>query len=185
MNETTMVAGVNATDILRNNHERIKDLFRQFEDAATDRKKKSIADDVIREIELHAALEEELFYPAVRRHVGERKLVVQALAALQVAKILIKELKALSAGEQYVARFNLLKENLVQHFDMIESELMPRAEKSEMDLQQLAQSMFALKGRVTPFYKKINGRTVAAVAAGATVLGVAAFVVNRVRNNRR
>ena len=69
---------------------------------------------------------------------------------------------------------------------IFEAEILPRVEKSDVDLQQMAQQMLTLKNRVAPrFSQKIDGRTVAAIAAGATVIGVAAYFVNRFRNNRR
>ncbi|HEX4047552.1 MAG TPA: hemerythrin domain-containing protein [Elusimicrobiota bacterium] len=184
--ETTLIEGITATDVLRKEHQIIKDLFRQFEDATSDRQKKAIGDECLRQIETHTVLKEELFYPAVRRHVGERQRVVQALAALQVAKLLIKELKSLPGGEHYNARFNLLKENILQQIDEENAEMLPRVEKSDVDLQQLAQQMITLKNRVTPSrYRNVDGRTIAAVAAGATVIGVAAWLVSRFRSERR
>jgi hemerythrin-like domain-containing protein len=181
--ETTLIEAIGATDVLRTEHQSIKELFRAFDDATSDRKKKSVGDECLRQIETHTVLEEELFYPAVRRHVGERERIVQALAAHQVAKLLIKELRSLGQGEHYNARFDLLKENMIQHIDEEEREILPAAERSDMDLPALAQQMFALKGRIErPFYEKIDGRTVAAVAAGAAALGLAAFLVNRFRN---
>ena len=187
--ETTLIENMTATDVLRKEHESIKARFRQFDDATSDRQKKSVGDSCLRQIETYTALEEELFYPAVRRYVGERQRIIQAQAALQVAKILIKELKGLPGGEHYNARFNLLKDNIVQHIEEDEAEILPRVEKSDVDLQQLAQQMFALKGRVSPslpsLLENIDGRTVAVVAAGATVLGVAAWLVSRFRSNGR
>jgi hypothetical protein len=183
--ETTIQEGISATDVLRNEHQIIKDMFRQFDDATSDRQKKSIGDDCLRQIEGHVVMKEELFYPAVRRYVGERQRVVQALAALQVAKLLIKELKGLPGGEHYNARFNLLKENIIQHVDEELSELLPRVEKSDLDLQQLGQQMLVLKNRVTPSrFRNVNRQTVAAVAAGAAAVGIAAYLVNRFRNSR-
>ncbi|MFI5348466.1 MAG: hemerythrin domain-containing protein [Elusimicrobiota bacterium] len=183
--ETTVIEGIAATDVLRQEHQSIKDLMRQFEDATTDRQKKSIGDAALRLIEVYTMLQEELFYPAVRRSVGERQRVVQALAALQVAKLLIKELKGLSGGEHYNARFNILKENIVQHVDEAERDILPRLENAKMDLQQLAQQMIELKGRVKQrLSQRFDGRTFAAVAAGATVIGVAAFLINQFRNSR-
>jgi hypothetical protein len=184
--EVTEIEGITATDVLRKEHQSIKDLFRQFDDASSDRQKKSVGDASLRLIEAYTVLQEELFYPAVRRSIGERQRVVQALASLQVAKLLVKELKGLSGGERYNARFNLLKDNVIQHIDEAEAEILPRVEKSDVDLQQMAQQMYALKNRVAPsLYQKIDGRTVAAIAAGATVIGVAAYFVNRFRNDRR
>ena len=183
--ETTLTAGATATDVLRTEHQSIKDLFRQFDDASSDRQKKSIGDACLRKIETHILLKEELFYPAVRRYVGERQRVVQALAALQVAKLLVKELKALPAGEHYNARFNLLKENIVQHFDEESSEMLPRVEKSDVDLEQLADKMIAMKSRVAPSrFGNVDGKTVAAVAAGAAAIGIAAWAISRFRGER-
>jgi hypothetical protein len=184
--ETTLIEGITATDVLRKEHQSIKDLFRRFEDAASDRQKKSIGDACLRMIETYSKLQEDIFYPAVRRYVGERQRVVSALASLQVARLLIKELKGLSGGEQYNARFNLLKENIIQHIDEAESEILPRVEKSDVDLSQMAQRMIDMKSSAAPsFSSKIDGRTVAAVAAGATVIGVAAWLISRFRSERR
>ncbi len=160
--ETTLIESITATDVLRKEHQSIKDLFRQFDDASSDRQKKSVGDSASGRIETYTTLEEELFYPAVRRHVGERQRVVQALAALQVAKLLMKELKGLNGGEHYNARFNLLKDNIIQHIDEAEAEILPRVEKSDVDLQQLARQMFELKGRVASrlplFYGNVPGQ---------------------------
>jgi hypothetical protein len=181
--ETTLSEGATVTDVLRNEHQTIKDLFRRFDDAASDRQKKSVGDDSLRRIDNHIMLKEELFYPAVRRHVGERQRVVQALAALQVAKLLIKELRSLSSGEHYNARFNLLKENILQHLDEETSEMLPRIEKSEADLEQVAQRMIEMKRRVESARNgTVDGRTAAAVAAGAIAIGVAAWAFNRFRS---
>ena len=180
--ETTILEGISATDVLRNEHQIIKDMFRQFDDATSDRQKKSIGDDCLRQIETHVVVKEELFYPAVRRYVGERQRVVQALAALQVAKLLIKELKSIPGGEHYNARFDLLKENIIQHIDEENAEMLPLVEKSDMDLPQLGQQMLVLKDRVTPSrFRNIKGQTVAGVAAGAAVIGIVAYLVNRFR----
>ena len=182
--ETTTMEGISATDVLKDEHQIIRNLFRKFDDAASDRQKKSTGDDCLRQIEAHVVMKEELFYPAVRRYVGERQRVVQALAALQVAKLLVKELKSLPGGEHYNARFNLLKDNILQHIDEENEEMLPRVEQSDVDLRQLGQQMLALKDRVTPSrFRNIDGQTFAAVAAGATVLGVAAWLIGRFREN--
>ena len=183
--ETTLKQGAAVTDFLRNEHQTIKDFFRQFDDAASDRQKKSIGDACLRQIDSHIILKEDVFYPAVRRSIGERQRVVQALAALQVAKLLIKELKSLSGGEHYNARFELLKENIIQHFDEENVEMIPLVEKSEMDLEQLGDRMIEMKSRATPFAAdRFNAKTVGAVAAGAAVIGVAAWLYNRFQTER-
>src|SRR5579885_1421021 len=108
MDTNLIEKGLACTDVLRAECQRIKELFRQFDDASSDRQKKSIGDEALRRVEMYVILEEEVFYPAVRRVVGERQRVVKGLAAHQVAKLLIRELKTLSAGEHFNARFGLL-----------------------------------------------------------------------------
>lgn len=169
---------VGACDVLNEEQRRIKDYFHEFEDTDSDRRKKAVGDKCLRAVEIAIALEEELFYPAVRRSLGERQRVVQALAANQVAKLLIKELKALPAGEQYNARFELLKENLAQHFESVGADMFPRVGRSSMDLDRLGQDMIELKERLARA-EFGTGRKIAGVAAGVAAIGTAVWLARR------
>lgn len=173
-----------ATEILKQEHQRIKDLFRQFEDAASDRQKKTIGDAALREIEAQTCLSEEVFYPAVRRQLGERQRVVQAEAAHEVAKVLIKELKGLSAGEHYNARFDLLKTNVRQQIEEAESELLPRVEKSDIDLEQLGRDMLELKVRLAQSDTRMILRRTGVAALSLVAVGAVAWFVSS-RNSFR
>ncbi len=51
--------------MLKADHKKVKDLFAEYEDA-TSRKQQDIAETAIQELEIHAGLEEELIYPAIR-----------------------------------------------------------------------------------------------------------------------
>src|SRR5438105_3810061 len=55
-----------AADMLRSDHEKVKELFNRFEKTMDQALKDSLAGDIVTELEIHAALEEEIFYPAVR-----------------------------------------------------------------------------------------------------------------------
>ncbi len=177
MTEETGATG--ATEILKTEHQNIKDLFRKFDETASDRQKKSIGDAAIREIETQACLAVEVFYPAVRRQVGERQRIVQAKASHEVARLLIKELKGLSAGEQYNARFDLLKSSVTQQMDEEEAELIPRVEKSDLDLELLGKEMFQMKSRITQNDKKAFLRKTGAITLGVVAAaGVVAWLVS-------
>lgn len=167
-----------ACDILNEEQRCIMDYFREFDDAESPRRKKAVGDESLRAIESVIALEEELFYPAVRRSLGERRQVVQALAANQVAKLLIKELKGLPAGAHYNARFELLKENLAQHFENMSAEMFPRVDRSSMDLERLGQEMVQLKDRLARS-RFGRGRKLAGIAAGVAALGSAVWLTRR------
>lgn len=184
---TMIMEEVGATDLLKKEHKRIKDFFRQFEDATSDRQKKLIGDNSLREIEIHAALEEEIFYPAVRRFVGERQQVVQALASHHVAKFLVKELKNQPAGEHYNACFELLKDNILQHIEDEESDMLPHVENSELDQKQVAEQMVALKERyvVEGASRFTRKQKIAMAAAGVAAVGAIAYFTKRAIDNRR
>jgi hemerythrin superfamily protein len=56
---------VNAVAMLKKDHQKVAQLFEQFE-RSTERDRPSIATQIFNELDVHATLEEEIFYPAVR-----------------------------------------------------------------------------------------------------------------------
>ena len=73
----------NAIDLLTADHAHVKDLFHQYEAAGcrAHRKKQGIAQEVFAELEVHTTLEEELFYPALKRKTDQdgKDLVAEAV----------------------------------------------------------------------------------------------------------
>jgi hemerythrin superfamily protein len=84
-----------AIAILKMDHDTVKGLFEQFEKAETPAAKKKLMAQALTELKIHAVLEEEIFYPTVRRKVGD-KLMSEADEEHHVAKVLIAELDQLS-----------------------------------------------------------------------------------------
>ena len=125
---------MNAIDMLKADHKKVKKLFREYE-AAGDRayqKKKGIAEEVFTEITVHSTLEEELFYPAVKERTDEdgKDLVAESFEEHHVVATLIEELKTLDPkDERYDAKFNVLMENIEHHIEEEEGELFPEAEE--------------------------------------------------------
>jgi hypothetical protein len=56
-----------ATALLKEDHERVKALFDRFEEAKGRAAKTKVVRAALAELKVHAALEEELFYPSVPR----------------------------------------------------------------------------------------------------------------------
>lgn len=171
-----------ACGVLIEEQQSIKSLFRKFDEAEGDSQKKSIGDACLRAIEVTIALEEEVLYPSVRRTLGERQRVVQALASNQVSKLLVKELKAMPAGEQYNARFTLLKDNVAQHFDTVGAEIFPKVDESSIDAEQFGKELLTFKGRfMRTMPATYNKKRVAAVAAGVLAVAGAVWLMRRNR----
>jgi hemerythrin superfamily protein len=125
---------MNAIDMLKADHKKVKKLFREYEAAGKRayQKKKGIADEVFTEITVHSTLEEELFYPAVKEQTDEdgKDLVAESFEEHHVVAILIEELKALDPkDERYDAKFSVLMENIEHHIEEEEGELFPDAEE--------------------------------------------------------
>ena len=142
---------MNAITMLKEDHEKVKGLFRDFE-AAGDRayqKKLRIAEQVFRELEVHTTLEEEIFYPAVQAKASKdgKELVLEGLEEHHVVDVLISELKQLQPeNEQFDAKFKVLTENVEHHIEEEEGEMLPDAEKRlGNELERLGAEMKARK----------------------------------------
>ena len=118
-----------ALQLLRDDHKRVKDLFKQFEDADDRRAKGAIVDKALTELEIHAEIEEEIFYPVVRRDAdAEEDMMDEADEEHHVVKILIAELRKMKpTASHYDAKFTVLAENVKHHIDEEESEMLPKA----------------------------------------------------------
>ena len=124
---------MDAVKLLKDDHKQVKDLFRQFEKARSADRKKKIAEEAMHELEVHSAIEEEIFYPAVKAKAGKdaKETVDEGIEEHHVVDVLIKELKALrEVSDQYEAKFTVLTENVEHHIEEEETELLPDAEKA-------------------------------------------------------
>ena len=136
------------TALLKEDHERVKALFERFEEAKGRAAKIRIVREALAELKVHAALEEELFYPAVRKPVG-KEIMNEADEEHHVAKLLIAELDAMDGTESHFdAKFQVLAENVRHHIEEEESEMLPKAEKVKVDFEALAEKMRRRKERL-------------------------------------
>ena len=121
---------MDAVKLLKDDHEKVKGLFRKFEKARSDDKKKQLADEIMMELEVHSQIEEEIFYPAVREKVGEDELVAEAVEEHHVVDVLMKEIKELDpSDERFEAKMTVLIENVEHHIEEEEKEMLPDAKK--------------------------------------------------------
>ena len=147
-----MSRDTNAVELLRKDHEEVKSLFRDFTSAVEKKEKEQIVNKAIRALEVHAAVEESLFYPAVREDspdAGDK--LDESLEEHHVVKLLIAELKEMSAGdERYAAKFRVLAENVRHHIKEEEAELFARARTGKLDLIALGKRLEQAKASWRP-----------------------------------
>ena len=134
-----------ALALLKKDHDTVKDLFDKFKKAEGRPAKKKIVDQALTELRVHAAIEEELFYPAVRKTVG-KDIMNEADEEHHVAKVLIAELEQMDGREShYDAKFTVLAENVRHHIKEEENEVFPKAKDSIVDFEALSKAMLQRK----------------------------------------
>lgn len=140
-----------AIALLKADHKKVKDLFEDFEDAEEASEKGEIAQEAMKELRVHSVIEEEIFYPAVRKALEQEEEEVEIMDESEeehrVAKTIIEELSAEEAtDEHFEAKFTVLAENIRHHIKEEESEMFKMAREAEnLDLQALAEQMLARK----------------------------------------
>lgn len=147
-----------ATQLIKRDHKKVEGLFQKFEKAKTAGAKKKLCEQVIEELEVHTKLEEEIFYPAVRKHVGEEEMLQEAKQEHQEAKQIIARLKKADAeDDEFDSTFEELVESVKHHVEEEEGEMLPKAEESDMDLQEYGGEMAERKNELLKQMAKSNG----------------------------
>jgi hypothetical protein len=134
-----------AISILKKDHETVKDLFDRFEETDSVAEKKKIITRAVMELKIHAAIEEEIFYPTVREYVGADTMN-EADEEHHVARVLIAELDGNEGGGDHrYAKFNVLAENVRHHIKEEENQMLPKAGALDIDFEALGQRMLDRK----------------------------------------
>jgi hemerythrin superfamily protein len=137
---------MSAIAMLKADHKKVKKLFDQFEEAKGRKAKKKIVKSALQELNVHATLEEKIFYPSVRKEIDDEDLMNEADEEHHVAKVLIAELEEMNGSEShYDAKFSVLSENVRHHIKEEEGEMLPKAQKTDVDFDVLGEKMFRKK----------------------------------------
>jgi hemerythrin-like domain-containing protein len=141
-----------AVAMLKADHRKVRDLFQEYESATDAETKRTLADEACTELEVHAQLEEQIFYPAVNEETEEgAELVKEAVEEHATMKNLIEQLRGMGQDHQtFDAMFKELIQNVEHHIEEEEAEMLPLAEAelaAEMD--ELTEEMQELKQELT------------------------------------
>ena len=138
----------NAIQLLSADHRTVEDLFEQFEKASGDGRKEKLARQICMELKIHAMLEEEIFYPALRGKISDEDLD-EAYVEHDGAKVLINEIEAAAPSEDfYDAKVKVLKEEIEHHVKEEEKQadnIFSQARKTDVDLEMLGEQMLTRK----------------------------------------
>ena len=135
----------NAISLLEKDHDTVRKLLSELEETTSRgvRKRSELLEKIALEVEVHAAIEEEVFYPAFRRRgktKEDEKLFFEAAEEHKLVKGVLPELQKTDPGTEYFsARAKVLKDLIEHHAEEEESELLPRARElmSSEELEEL------------------------------------------------
>jgi hemerythrin-like domain-containing protein len=145
MLERLLLPEKHAISILMKDHDTVKELFERFEKSESAAEKEKIIAEALTELKIHATIEEEIFYPPVRKQVG-KDLMNEADEEHHVARVLIAELDRDGRGDDHRdAKFTVLAESVKHHIKEEEGEMLPKAKGVEMDFEALGQKMLERK----------------------------------------
>jgi len=133
-------------EMLKADHEKVKALFAQFEEANDSRTKERIVRETLLDLEVHAKVEEALIYPAIRREIDTHDIMDEALEEHHVAHTLINELKRMTPSDaRFDAKFTVLGESIKHHVQEEEGHMFPEAEKADLPWEELQQQVMKRK----------------------------------------
>lgn len=150
---TTKAAGgaqeQDAIAMLMADHKKVKKLFSDFDklkDEGSDEDKSVIVEQICNALKIHTELEEEIFYPAVRKAIDDSDLMDEALVEHAGAKELIVQLEDASPDDElYDAKVTVLGEQIDHHVKEEEGQMFPKAKKAKVDTKALGATMLKRK----------------------------------------
>ena len=144
---------IDAISLLKADHRKVKNLFARYESAGDFSTKHLITEQVFPELELHAQLEESVFYPAYEamtsKH-GTQLVADSRLAHAHVRELMI-ELQGIDLDEAaFEVKFHELMGIVREHVAEEENAMFPEAEQMLADqLEDLMDHMVELKQQLT------------------------------------
>jgi hypothetical protein len=135
-----------AIALLRADHKLVSELFEQFEKARAANKKRQIVEQICEELTIHATVEEEIFYPTVKKAMKDDELVPEAQVEHESLKWLIAQIEGVEPdGEMYDARVKVLSEYVKHHVKEEQNEMFPKARETKVDMVELGQQIMQRK----------------------------------------
>jgi hemerythrin superfamily protein len=146
----------NPVELLMQDHRTVEKLFRKFGDIGEKafQEKRKLTEKILTELDVHAQVEEEIFYPALEEADDEkyRSMVAEAREEHLVAKNLMEELKALDVEKDqdiYEAKMKVLMESVLHHVEEEERKMLPEAQETLKDrAQDISDEMIHLKSKL-------------------------------------
>jgi hemerythrin superfamily protein len=135
-----------ATALLAKDHKDVKALFRRYEKLvkaeADAGEREELASQICEMLTVHATVEEEIFYPAVRAAQVDADLLDEAAVEHASAKDLIEQIRSMEPDDDlYDAKVTVLGEYVNHHAEEEENQMFPKARRAKVDLEGLGEQI--------------------------------------------
>jgi hemerythrin superfamily protein len=135
-----------AIALLKADHEAVSQLFADYEATRSVPNKKELVAEICAALTVHAQIEEEIFYPAVKQALKDKLLVPEATVEHASLKDLIAQIEGIEPdGEMYDAKVTVLSAYVKHHVKEEQTEMFPKAKSSPLDMVELGARMAARK----------------------------------------
>ena len=146
-----------AIALLKEDHRTVEKLFKDFESARGDGRKEKLAAEICLELSVHAAIEEEIFYPACEGKVDE-ELLKESYVEHDAAKVMIAEIMAGEGADDefFDSKVKVLQEEIEHHVEEEEKRmegLFAQARKAGLDMDELGEQLASRKAELLETYK--------------------------------
>jgi len=150
---------MDAIELLKTQHREVKDLFTQYESLGEKayKGKQSVFEQIADALAMHATIEEEQFYPAVKARSTEDILLESLEEHLGIKRVIADLLKTEPSDETFDAKVKVLKEQVEHHIEEEESEMFPKSKKV-LEKEELAQLGLSMEASAEAIIAKGNAR---------------------------
>jgi hemerythrin superfamily protein len=138
-----------AIAMLKADHEAVSHLFAEYAKTHSVPNKKALVAEICTALSVHAQVEEEIFYPAVKAALKDKLLIPEVIVEQAGMKTLIAQLEGAEPdGEMYDAKVRVLAEYVTHHVKEEHTEMFPKAKASSLDMVELGARMAARKAEL-------------------------------------
>jgi len=166
------------TNMIRMDHTHVLSSFHQYEANSPPRVKKGLADTICVALEIHAQLEEEIFYPEMRR-IAETEFMEKSVPEHDEMRALITKLRGLEpADREFDSTLFKLMNVVMHHVADEETLLLPTAERVLADrLGELGAKMTKRRMQLAaPRTGEIASGMAKSMSAGSLIVGATALL---------
>ena len=178
---------MDAFNLLKTDHRKVEELFSELE-TARGQAKLRVFEQIKTELDLHAELEEKLFYPALEKPQQTHDLTLEAYEEHAVVKNLLRQLsRGKTADDEWQAQVKVLQENVEHHVEEEENELFKKAKAalSREEIDELGELMAAEKNRKQRTAAKGGAKKSASASKSAAKTKSASTAQKRTRSAKK